>query len=166
MQITAGFVLSRRFGWYWDTAFVLISLCFLSALTGLYMLLYSLEMVIRAESFDARVNPKREPVVVATHAVNQLYELKVPGLKADTERMFCKALLEFPNLTESYWLKGSPSKWQSMGGVGRSDFVKCKERLTRVGALERTNPKAGNSPHRVSDRRILEHRASHPTPPL
>jgi hypothetical protein len=128
------------------------------------MLLYTLEGVLKVRAWDATDTPKREPVVVRAQGINHL-NMTVIKVRYDTERMFCKALLEFPNLTESYWLKGSPSKWQSMGGMGRSDFVKCKDRLTKIGALERTNPQAGNSPHKVADRRILQHRANHPTPP-
>lgn len=134
----------------------------MSVLTCAYMLLYTLEGVLRAAVYSDIANLKRDPVVVKSF--NNLNQMTAVKVKYDTERMFCKSLLEFPNLTESYWLKGNPSKWQSLGGVGRSDFVKCKDRLTHLGALERTNPLAGNSPHRVADRRILEHRASHPTP--
>jgi hypothetical protein len=162
LQLLTGFVLSRRYGWAWDTGFILISLCFLSVMTGAYMLLYTLEQVLKVQAWDATTPPKQEPTKVPNLGGLQMTTLSV---KYDTERMFCKALLEFPNLTEAYWLKGNPSKWQSMGGVGRRDFVMCKDRLTKIGALARTNPQAGNSPHKVADRRILEHRASHPTPP-
>jgi len=161
LQILTGFCLSRRYGWAWDTGFILVSSCFLSIITALYILLCSLEHALRMQSWDLETTSKREPVTVS---INNLNQLATVGVRYDTERMFCKALLEFPNLTESYWLKGNPSKWQSMGGTGRSDFVKCKERLTRLGALERTNPQAVNSPHKVADRRILEHRAQHPSP--
>ena len=161
MQIMTGFFLSRRFGWAWDTVLVTVFLCVLSILTGIYILLGTLVQVMQIINWNTPES-KREPVIVKTQ-FNQLHAATV-GIKFDTERMFCKSLLEFENLTESYWLKGNPSKWQSIGGAGRSDFVKCKERLTRLGALERTNPQAANSPHRIADRRILQHRASRPTP--
>lgn len=153
----------RHFGIAWDSVLIFVYLVFLAIVTTLYMLLYTLEQVLRVRNWDAPIEPKKEYI---NHPINlNTFQLSTPQVKYDVERMFCKALLEFPNLTESYWLKGSPSKWQSLGGVGRSDFVKCKDRLTRLGALERTNPQATNSPHRIADRRILEHRASRPTPP-
>ena len=164
LQLLSGFAITRRFGWAWDTGFILISLCLLSVLTCAYMLLYTLECILRAAYWEGADHKVLQPVKPIPNL--NVYHLEVVKVKQDTERMFCKALLEFENLTESYWLKGSPSKWQSLGGVGRSDFVKCKDRLTRLGALERTNPQATNSPHRIANRRILEHRASHPTPPL
>ena len=162
-QIFTGFALTRHIGWAWDTAFILFSLCFLAVNMSAYMVLRTKKKVLLVKAWDA---PKiQEPVKVQIKSMNQ-FESVTQSVKRDTERMFCRALLEFPNLTESYWLNGKPSKWQSMGGVGRKDFVECKDRLTRIGALERTNSRTRNSPHRIADRRILEHRASRPTPPL
>ena len=135
----------------------------MAIITALYMLLYTLEQVLLLAKWEAPTEPKKE-INVPIKNLNA-FQLSSQSIRYDVERMFCKALLEFPNLTESYWLNGNPSKWQSMGGAGRKDFVACKDRLARIGALERTNPQARNSPHRIADRRILEHRASRPTPP-
>jgi hypothetical protein len=164
MQILTGFALTRHFGTAWDTVIIMVTLCFLSIVTGLYMLLRSLEYVLRLQAWDAPT-PKNEPVKVPIQNLNN-FQMTTYKIKQDTDRMFCKALLEFPNLTESYWLNGNPSKWSSMGGAGRKDFVNCIDRLAKIGALERANPNAKNSPYRVANRRMLEHRASHPTPPL
>ena len=151
----------RHYGTAWDSVVVFIYLVFLSVMTALYILLGTLVQVMQIINWNTP-EPKKEyvnqPLKIMT------YQSATQKVKYDVERMFCKALLEFDNLTESYWLKGNPSKWQSLGGAGRSDFVKCKDHLTRLGALERTNPQATNSPHRIADRRILEHRASRPTP--
>jgi len=130
----------------------------MATFTAVYILLSAFEQVLRAQGYEAVVNPIRQPVTVN---LNQMTTSKVV---VDTERMFCRALLEFgDDITEATWLRG---RWQSLGGVGRSDFIACKDRLTRLGGLARVNPAAKNSPHRVADRHILEHRASHPSPVL
>lgn len=163
LQVMIGFAIRQYFGARWDTDIVLVALSLLSILTGIHILFQTLGQVLRAQAYDHQIAPPFRQVTVIPN-LNQTYALTLHTVQIDVERAFCRALLDFPILTEAYWLKGSPSKWQSMGGVGRKDFADCKERLTRLGALARTNPNAKNSPHKVADRRILEHRANHPSP--
>ena len=129
---------------------------FLAVCVVIKMLGETLEQIWRAQTFDSVMNPKREPVTVAVQNMN---EMSTVGVSIDVERSFCLALINFPNTTEAYWLNGNPSKWQSMGGIGRSDFVECKKNLTQIGALELKNPNAKNSTHRVANKHILARRA-------
>src|SRR5512133_2934400 len=84
LQILAGFAVTRRFGWAWDSAFILVTLCFLSVITGTYMLLYTLEQVLMVANWNADT-PKREPVVVKSY-VNEPKQMTTTKVRYDTER--------------------------------------------------------------------------------
>ena len=151
-----GFIPVRIFGKDWDTFCLLLFSFFIGNCVAVYILIDSAVEMFRAQGYEAIVNPQRQPVTVNVPDLNPKYGLTLRPVQIDTTRLFARALLEFPdNLTETYWLKGHPSKWHTMHGVGRADFVECKKHLTRLGALELVNPNATNSPHKVASRRIL-----------
>lgn len=151
-----GFAIRQYFGAGWDTDTVLVALSLLSILTGIHILFQTLEQMLRAQAYDHQIAPPRQPVTVN---LNSTYGLSLPAVQIDVVRGFCLALISFPNTTEDYWLDGNPSKWQSLGGIGRSDFVECKKHLRQIGALKLKNPNAKNSKDIVADRHILARRA-------
>jgi hypothetical protein len=164
LQIMIGFALSRQYGWAWDTAFVLIATSILAVLTAVYILLQTLEQVLRAQGYEAQVNPPRQPVTVNVPDLNPKFALSLRPVQIDVERAFAHQVVVMAhykdelNLTEKYWLGkhfGSPSRWQKLGGKSRAQFSEMIERFIVAGAFIRSNPNAKNSTPIINSEAVL-----------
>ena len=140
-ELLAGFWVVQKYGKGWDTLLFLLACFVLAILLGIFIVLEKIEWVgvdvFRPEKIEKRIIPNLNSPVMNT--------LTVQGVKVNSERMLAKALIDMRNsnfdvnMTETFWLNkiGNESRWQKLGGNGRSDFVKMLDRWEQTGAIRR-----------------------------
>jgi len=137
--IAAGLVNYKQ-TWYFVSAFWLI------AINVLYVTFVYFQFMF--EDWKSGDKPKEK-----AHAIPNLnaipeskgFSLTSVGVKIDPVRMFNRTLIEMRNgnlevkMTEAFWIAekvDGESRWNRIGGAGRSDFIEMLDRGIKFGAYK------------------------------
>lgn len=152
-----GFVVSRHFGWGWDTLIATLFIDLLGAYS-IFMFLqfwYSEWRDLKAQDNKPTLTP-REPLSIPDLNKGTEYGLVTGRVQVNVEMLFAQAVMQMwrggdkVDMTEGYWIKGG--HWQAIGGAGRDSLVDLLTRWEAAGAIRRKNPAAKNSPYVIANR--------------
>lgn len=125
-------------GWLWDT----ITLMVLSAISvipaWIFMLGHELEYMATPVTVPEFTKPAPAEKALPTirNMGNPMYAADTDKVVIDIERIFARALMEFPDdLTENKWLDSGI--WKSWGGAGRDQFTDVLKKWKAEGIIAR-----------------------------